>query len=93
MSRSRHTITAPSGIFRARVSSPYSTTESGKATYVSYRNQIKPFAVVYTLNGGHTWAINSWHGRRDLAERESRRLSNHYGDDQSAQVRIIRAEY
>jgi hypothetical protein len=90
MSRRRHTVTAPTGVFRSRVSSPYSVTETGQETYVSYRNQIKPWTVVYTLNGGHTWAVNSWHARRDLAERERRRLGY---DGGNAQAVVIQANY
>jgi hypothetical protein len=93
MSRTKHTITAPRGVFRSKVSSPYSLTETGKPTYASYRNQIKPWVVVYTLNGGGTWAINSWHSRRDLAEKENRRINNHYANSQAAEAVIIRASY
>lgn len=90
MSRNaKHTITAPTGVFRARVSSPYAPTEKGKPIYVSRRNQLKPWAVAYTLNGGQTWVVNSWHSRRDLAERESRRLGYSGGTDRAV---ILRAD-
>lgn len=82
MSLTKHTITAPSGVFRE---------QGGKATYVSRRNQIKPYAVVYTLDTGKSWAVNSWHGRRDLAEKERRRLG--YDGYVTARAVIVRADY
>ena len=91
MSRTKHTITAPSGVFRERVSSPHVTpaADYGKTTYVSRRNQIKPWVVLYTLDTGKSWAVNSWHGRRDLAEKERRRLG--YDGYVTAQAVIVRA--
>lgn len=92
MSTTKHTVIAPSGVFRDQVSSPYAAPEGGKSVYVSRRKRIKPFVVAYTLNGGASWAINSWHGRRDLAEKERRRLGYDEGDA-AARAVILYASY
>lgn len=76
----KHTITAPSGVF-------YNNAKMTR-TYVSRRNKRMPFTVIYSLDSGKTWNINSWHSRRDLAEKERRRLG--YEGYVTAQAVIVK---
>lgn len=72
----KHTIAAPTGT----IASTRGRGRTAKTTYVSYRSSISPYAVIYTLDGGDTWTVNSWHSRVDLAEAQRRRLGYDGGD-------------